>query len=212
MRLYRGSLEWLVALVGLAAAVVAGVAAYQLVGQYGDGPFGAGFFRMDDSDSGHSVFVHQGQATTGRVWRILDGRSLTQVGLDTNADGREDVRAHFAGVGMTRIDTDADGDGLIDTWAYFDRDARLVKTAFSLAHDGVVDAWAYHDRENRLVEIHVSTRRDGTVDRWEYYEQDQIVRVDEDTDRDGRADRSWKYQDGIRNDLPVPAGPRNPRP
>jgi hypothetical protein len=43
----------------------------------------------------------------------------------------------------------------------------------------------------------VSTRRDGTVDRWEYYENGQLARVDEDTDHNGKADRTSTYDAGI---------------
>ena len=51
----------------------------------------------------------------------------------------------------------------------------------------------------------MSTRRDGTIDRWEYYEKGQLARVEEDKDRNGRADHRSTYQDGILIDtIPIP--------
>ncbi|MFH1269032.1 MAG: hypothetical protein ABIK89_25175 [Planctomycetota bacterium] len=182
---------------GLVASVVAGVAAYRIVGLYGDGPFASGYHRTRDPETGRSMLVHETRTSAGVVRRVIDGRTLSELGLDIDADSVEHTRVHVQGTEVTRVDRDLDGDGHIDRWEYYDAAQRLVKGGFSLAGDGVLDAWAYRNDDGQITKIEVSTRRDGTIDRWEYYENDQLARVEEDTDRDGRVDRWLNYEDGI---------------
>ena len=191
--------ELIIVSVGLVTAVVAGVAAYHVVGLYGDGAFSIGYRRIRDPETGKSLLVHESRTKDGVIRRVIDGVTLTEVDLDV------DARVHFNGKEITRVDLDVDGDGRIDRWEYYDAERRLVKVGFSLAGDGVLDAWAYRNNDGQITKIEVSTRRDGKIDRWEYYEKGQLVRVDEDKDRDGRADHRSTYQDGILIDTtPIP--------
>lgn len=183
--------------VGLVASVVAGVVAYQIVGLYGDGPFSIGYHRIRDPETGKSLLVHESRTAAGVIRRVIDGRTLTEVRLDVDADGIEHTRAHVKGTEITRVDRDRDGDGRIDVWEYYDAAQQLVKVGFSLPGDDVLDAWAYRNNDGQIVKIEVSTRRDGTIDRWEYYEKGQLARVEEDKDRDGRVDAWSTYDAGI---------------
>ena len=200
--------------VGLIAAVVAGVWAYEVVGLYGDGPFSIGYRRMRDPETGKSLLVHETRTSTGEVLRrVIDGQALKEVDLDVDANGTEHTRVHVNGTEIARVDRDMNGDGRIDRWEYYDADRQLVKVGFSLPGDGVLDAWAYRDKDGQITKIEVSTRRDGTVDRWEYYEKGQLARVEEDTNHDGHVDRSSTYQDGILlNPAVGAAGDRRPNP
>lgn len=190
--------ELIIVSIGLVAAVVAGIVAYQVVGPYGDGPLSIGYRRIKDPDTGKSVLVHESQTSTGVLRRVIDGQTLTELQFDLNADGRrEQARVHVKGAEVTRVDRDRDGDGQSDVSEYYDAEKRLVKAGFSLASDGIVDAWAYRDQSGQIMKIEVSTRRDGSIDRWEYYEKNQLARVEQDTDRNGRIDRWSTYDAGI---------------
>lgn len=195
--LSASKLEVIILSVGLVAAIVSGVVAYQIVGLYGDGAFASGYRRIRDPETGKSILVHESRTDAGVVRRVIEGRTLTEVRLDVDADGTEDTRAHVKGTEVTRVDRDREGDGRIDLWEYYDEAQQLVKVGFSLAGDGVLDAWAYRDGDGQLTKIEVSTRRDGTIDRWEYYEKGQLTRVEEDKNRDGRVDRWLTYEEGI---------------
>jgi hypothetical protein len=183
--------------VGLVAAVVAGVVAYQVVGLYGDGALTIGYRRVRDPETGKSLLVHESRTATGVIQRVIDGRTLSEVRLDVDANGKEHTRVHVKGTEVTRVDRDVDGDGRMDRWEYYDAAKQLVKVGFSLPGDGVLDAWAYRNSDGQLTKIEVSTRRDGTIDRWEYYEKGQLARVEEDKDRNGRVDSWSTYDQGI---------------
>jgi hypothetical protein len=194
-------LELVIVAVGLVAAVASGIIAYRIVGPYGDGPFGAGYRRVIDSETGRSVLIHESRAADGTVIRrVIDNRTLREIQFELDVDGRrEEVRVPVerGSTQVTRVDRDRDADGRVDVAEYYDADQRLVKAGFSLAGDGAIDAWAYRDEAGQLVTIEVSTRRDGRIDRWEYYENNQLARVEQDTDRDGRVDAWSTYDAGI---------------
>lgn len=196
-RLTVSKVELIIVSVGLVAAVVAGVVAYQVVGLYGDGALTTGYRRIRDPETGKSLLLHESRTRDGVIRRVIDGRTLTEVGLDIDGQGREHTRVHVNGNEITRVDRDLDGDGRVDRWEYYDAERRLLKVGFSLAGDGVLDAWAYRNNDGQITKIEVSTRRDGIIDRWEYYENGQLARVEEDKDRDGRVDHWSTYQEGI---------------
>jgi hypothetical protein len=197
-RLIVPKIELIIVSIGLVAAVVAGVVAYQVVGPYGDGPLSIGYRRIKDPETGKSLLVHESRTSTGVLRRVIDGQTLTELQFDLHADGkREQARVHVKGAEVTRVDRDRDGDGRSDVWEYYDAEKRLVKAGFSVAGDGIVDAWAYRDEKGQVRKIEVSTRRDGSIDRWEHYEKGQLARVEQDTDRNGRVDRWSTYDAGI---------------
>jgi len=201
----KGSLpdvETIIVAVGLLAAVIGGVIAYQAVGLYGDGPFSFGYRRTRDVVTGKSLLVHETRTSTGVIRRVIDERTLKEVWIDADADGRQE-RVLVDGTQVTRVDRDHDGDGRVDVSEYYDATQQLVKAGLSLANDGVVDAWAYRSSDGTLIKIDVSTKRDNLVDRWEYYESGQLARVEEDKDRDGRVDRWLTYDAGILMDTAV---------
>ena len=187
---------------GLLAAVVAGLAAYRVVGPYGDGPFGAGYRRLPDpADPGGSILVHDFEYAGETVRVVIDERTRRAAELRL---GGTRTRLDLAPGGLV-AERDLDGDGVTDRWEYYaDRrepgPARIEKVGFSLAGDAVEDAWAYYDGDGQLTRIEVSTARDGVVDRWEHYRDGALVLVETDTDGDGRGDERSVWVDGIRTD------------
>ena len=192
-------LELFILSTGVLAALASGVATYRVVGPYGDGPFSGGFRRIPNPETGQSSMVYDFVYGSQPFRAVVDERTgkMSELRLDTNADGAEDTRAHLDGAAVVRLERDSDGDGTIDRWKYYNDTAQLQKVGFSLAGDGVVDAWAYYGTDQQLAVIEVSTRRDGTVDRWEHYEGGVMVRVETDTTGDGQADTWSTYTNGI---------------
>ena len=189
---------------GLVGAIVAGFAAYRLVGPYGDGPFGAGFRRIPDRFTGRPLLVFEYATTTVPIQAHVDERTgrFTELRYDSNADGHADQRVHVQSDGRLRVEIDLDGNGVIDRWQYYasvttlERD-QVERVGFSTAGDGVVDAWQIIGPVGPTGRVEVSTGRDGRIDRWEQYENGLLSRVDEDTDGDGRGDAWWIYDGGV---------------
>jgi len=141
---------------------------------------------------------------------------LTALGSAGCAPGRDTPGSVSTGAGqvkpeygkdgrLTRIDRDADGNGVIDTWGYMDG-VRVLRVEVDEDGDGRVDRWEYHadsapapgsqDADNTIERIERATRHDGTVNRREFFERGVLARVEEDTDADGRIDKWETYRHG----------------
>ncbi len=130
-------------------------------------------------------------------------------------DGRD------AGPLRSRIDSNEDG--RIDRWEYYDAAGRLAKVGFSRKADEKPDAWAYSTASGRIDRIEISSTGDPAhIDRWEFYDTSAaaagagadgtgpLLRVDEDTNRDGRPDKWERYADGLVAGRRVRREPRRP--
>lgn len=178
---------------GLIAAVVSGVAAYNTVGPYGEGPFNAGLYRAEDPETGVQLVYREVRTADGAVLRYLfddTSRTLREVRVVRDGQGTS------KGVALRLNDGSLSIEGATRSMAT-DPATGLLKVGFSLRDNGIIDAWEYRDAARRLHKIEVSRRQDGVVDRWEFYEHDQLARVEEDDNRDGRVDRWLTYEAGI---------------
>lgn len=72
------------------------------------------------------------------VYSHDDGR-LEQLRYDADGDGRIDTWAYFSGIRIARIEVDSDGNGTIDRWEYYGVDQRLQRIAISTSGRGVPD-------------------------------------------------------------------------
>jgi hypothetical protein len=117
---------------------------------------------------------------------------LIRVDDDYDRDGRVDVRTYMKNGRPVRLEGDADGDGLIDRWEYYDTDGRLLRVGGSTRHDGIEDSWAYSSGADLRLDI--STRRDRVIDRREFYHDKELVRTEIDSDHDGLPD-TWEQYD-----------------
>jgi len=214
--------------VGLLAAVLSGVIAYRIVGPYGDGPLSVGFRRIPDPETGEMVLVRDFERDGVPMRAVVDDRRrrVSEIRLDADDDGVEDARVYLdPGADrdeavVVRVEQDVDGDGDIDRWDYYDERQALEKVGFSLTGDGVVNAWAFYTADGQLDRIEVSTKSDDTIDRWEYYENGRMVRLEVDTNGDGRVDATYVNgvpsstaagEDGAgQPDRPEPEGVGNP--
>jgi hypothetical protein len=143
------------------------------------------------------------RSTTKASYDKTSGR-LTEITYDANRNGRIDTWTEMDGSRALRSRIDRNEDGRLDRWEYYDSAGRLTKVGLSRADDGRPDAWAYAGVNGRIERIEVSSIGDDTkIDRWEYYgpppsgsANEVLVRVEEDTNRDGRKDKWERYEAG----------------
>ena len=128
------------------------------------------------------------------VYDTFSGR-LIQLSADHNGDGRIDQWTYLEGNVPLRGEADTDGDGRIDRWEYFDANAQLVRVGTASLNDGIEDTWSYVVETEGERRVARARRRDRQIDRQEFFRGDTLVRVEEDTNADGRADR-WDRFDG----------------
>lgn len=102
---------------------------------------------------------------------------LEEIVSDRNKDGRLDTRAFMDGSRLIRIEIDRDADGEPDRWEFY-------ATAPEAPQGTVIDRAEEAAAPGRPI-----TRR-------EFYEGGALVRVEEDTDLDGRVDKWERYGDG----------------
>ena len=133
---------------------------------------------------------------------------LTELTYDANKNGRIDTWTEMDGTRPIRSRIDSNEDGRIDRWEYYDEAGRLAKVGFSRKADEKPDAWAYSSASGRIDRIEVSSTGDPAhIDRWEFYDPvgaevgvdgtGAMLRVEEDTNRDGRPDKWERYADGL---------------
>jgi len=149
------------------------------------------------------------KATTKASYDKTTGK-LTELTYDANKNGRIDTWTEMDGTRPLRSRIDSNEDGRIDRWEYYDEAGRLTRVGFSRKADDTPDAWAYSTPEGRIDRIEISSTGDPAhIDRWEFYDGSAaktsegsegtgpLVRVEEDTDRDGRRDKWERYGDGL---------------
>ncbi len=149
------------------------------------------------------------KATTKPTYDNATGR-LKELTFDANKNGRIDTWTEMDGSRPLRSRVDDNEDGRPDRWEYYDDKGKLSKVGFSRRADGTPDAWAYSTPDGRIDRIEVSSARDERrIDRWEFYEGfaphliaeggavGPLLRVEEDTNGDGRPDKWEQYAGGV---------------
>jgi hypothetical protein len=141
-----------------------------------------------------------------------DTGKLTELTYDANKNGRIDTWTEMDGTRPLRSRIDSDEDGRIDRWEYYDAAGKLAKVGFSRRapdkndKDAKPDAWAFSDASGRVERIEISTSGDETkIDRWEFYDVSgaaadrvgPLMRVEADTNGDGRRDKWERYVNGL---------------
>lgn len=159
------TVEALIFVAGIIAALVAGVSAYHAVGPYGDGAFGGNFFREEDPRTGDKILFHESVTSRGVVRHIFDEKyRLRQIWVDPEQDRTFDIR--FKVEGTERIlPIDSNKDDTTDRWEHFDASGMLIKTGESSRGDGVEDTWTYLDKDGLLSRIESDQNRDGVIDK-----------------------------------------------
>ena len=141
--------------------------------------------------------------TTRALYDKVTGK-LTELTYDANKNGRIDTWTEMDGTRPLRSRIDANEDGRVDRWEYYDQAGRLSRVGFSRSLKDQPDAWAYSTR--RAASIGSRCRRPRTrhgSNRWEFYDTNPgpdgagpLLRVEEDTNHDGRPDKWERYAEG----------------
>jgi hypothetical protein len=148
------------------------------------------------------------KATTKPSYDKVTGK-LTELTYDANKNGRIDTWTEMDGPRPLRSRIDANEDGRVDRWEYYDLTGRLSRVGFSRSMKDQPDAWAYSTPAGRVDRIEISSTADpARIDRWEFYDTSSaatgpgpdgaapLLRVEEDTNHDGRPDKWERYADG----------------
>jgi hypothetical protein len=139
-------------------------------------------------------------------------RRLVRLSVDLSGDGRADQWTYLAGSRPLRTEIDADGDGRIERWEYFDPAGALAVVGTSSRGDGTEDAWSWAETPSGERRVDLSRSADRALDRREFYRGDALVRVEEDTNGDGIADRWERYEGGRLRELALDTSRRLGRP
>ena len=143
----------------------------------------------------------------------LSTRGLEVVKVDLNGDDRPDQWSFFNAQGrLLRVERDLNFNGQIDMWQYYSAEGDLIEEEMALDTHGVVDLvvfyrdgkirekWMstgfdglfpirkYYDGQERLLRVERDSNGDGRPDIWEFFENGQRVRIGWDTNGDGQAD------------------------
>jgi hypothetical protein len=142
------------------------------------------------------VAVGRVERSTKATYDKTTGK-LTELSSDRNHNGIVDTWTDMDGKRPLRSRIDLDEDGKIDRWEYYDEAGALVRVGFSRKKGAKPDAWAYSRPDGSLEHVEISSTVDEhKIDRREYYTGGVMVRVEEDTDGDGRIDAWETYENG----------------
>ena len=149
------------------------------------------------------------KATTKATYDNASGK-LTELTYDANKNGRIDTWTEMDGTRPVRSRIDSNEDGRIDRWEYYDGAGTLTKVGFSRKAADTPDAWAYPAASGGIERIDISSAGDpARIDRREFYDASRtsagsapetpgtLLRVEEDTNGDGRADKWERYAGGV---------------
>jgi len=123
-------------------------------------------------------------------------RRLVRLDSDSNRDGVVDHRIYMDGKTPLRAEFDADGNGRVDRWEYYDNDVRLTVVGTSAAGDGLEDTWTWAADASGERRVDQSLVRDRAIDRREFFRNGALVRAEADTNADGRIDRWETFEAG----------------
>jgi len=133
-----------------------------------------------------------------RVEPAYDERSgrLVELRYDADGDGRAEIVSYMDGSRIERVEVDVDRDGRVDRWEHYDPSARLERVGISSRRDGKADTWSVASGDSPQTRLELSTTHDGFIDRREVHDAAGIVHAEDDTDRDGRADKWERFRKG----------------
>ena len=141
-----------------------------------------------------AIFVAACGSQDARPVYGSDSRLLERIDYDTDRNGLVDARLYFSLGRPTRLEVDADADGLVERWELYRADGSLERLGTSSAGDGRADTWVI--QSDAALTLEVSTRRDGVIDRREFHDSGLLRRAELDTNHDGLTDQWQRFEGG----------------
>jgi hypothetical protein len=131
-----------------------------------------------------------------KAFYSMDGK-LQRLEYDNNGDGRpEQVDFHDGLPRPRQTLLDANSDGKVERWEWYDASGHLTKVALSAAGGGQ-EQWVHLDAAGLPTRWEYDTDRDGKVDRTDVFSAGLLTAGEFDSDRDGKVDR-WQRWSGKR--------------
>lgn len=118
--------------------------------------------------------------------------------LDTNGDGKADIKRVYDGSREVCRIVDLNHDGKPDMFEYYDQSGQVRRRESDYDDNGVVNAIEYFEG-GKLVRRELDTANQGKIDTWDTFDPGTGNRTkrERDTTGDGRIDQWWTY-DGDR--------------
>jgi hypothetical protein len=91
---------------------------------------------------------------------------------------------------------DSNHNGKPDTWSYMEG-SRIARIEIDADEDGAIDRWEYYDSNQQLEKVGTARNRDGNITRTEFYGGGVLTRAEEDTDGNGTVDKWETYANGV---------------
>jgi YD repeat-containing protein len=113
-----------------------------------------------------------------------DTGQIVRVERDIDFDGRVDLYEHWQGGELVEEEMNLDFDGQVDVVRFY-RGAELTRRELSTSFDGLFTMAKFYDAQGQVLRVERDSDRDGRVDTWEYFENGQVIQVGRDADGDG---------------------------
>lgn len=150
--------------------------------------------------TGASTAANGGSAGPSQVRsETIDHEACSESGkrvetLDTNGDGKVDIRRVYDGsVEICRV-SDMNHDGKPDMFEYFDKTGQIRRREVDF-DDNAVANLIEHYENGKLVSRELDTTNQGRLDTWDTFDPatGKIVKRERDSTNDGRIDQWWSY-------------------
>ena len=107
------------------------------------------------------------------------------------------IQPTYDKTGTLRLLTfDSNRNGKPDTWSHMDG-PKIVRIEIDADENGTIDRWEYYDSNQKLEKVGTARNRDGKLTRTEFYEGGVLARAEEDVDGNGLVDRWETYANGV---------------
>ena len=117
-------------------------------------------------------------------------RRTRKMEMDVNSDGKINVIRDYDDAGTLKQEaSDTNLDGFTELVAYYETGKLVKKEHLDPKTNAILDHRYYAN--DQLLRLERDTNNDGKIDYWEYYTEGRLERIGRDFNGDGRAD-SWQ--------------------
>jgi hypothetical protein len=115
--------------------------------------------------------------------------------LDTNGDGKPDIRRVYDGAVEACRVSDMNHDGKPDMYEYFDKTGQIRRREVDFDDNGIANLIEHYEN-GKLVSRELDTTNQGRLDTWDTFDPatGKIVKRERDSTNDGRIDQWWTYE------------------
>lgn len=119
---------------------------------------------------------------------------IIKLDLDKDGDGVLETFQYYEAEQVVRLERDSDADGRVDSWDDF-KEGRRIQHRRRSNKTGKIDMIIVFDAEERPSEVKKDTSGDGVFDSFYHYTQGQLTLLTKDTDGDSKPNILQTYKD-----------------